>query len=94
MAFPMKPDIKFVEKASRLELFIRLILMFVYGIIAEIWGLFVGIAWVLQWFHILFMGRRHKGLENFMKGFWRFWVRVIAYVLMLTDERPPISGQV
>jgi hypothetical protein len=94
MAFPMKPDVKFVEKASRLELLIRLVLCFVYGIIAEIWGIFILIAWILQWFHILFTGRRHKGLENFIKGFWRYWTRVIAYCLMLTDVRPPISGQV
>ncbi|MBT7062787.1 DUF4389 domain-containing protein [Candidatus Woesearchaeota archaeon] len=93
MAFPMKPEIKFVEKASRLELFIRLILCFVYGIIAEIWAIFVLIVWVLQWFYILFTGRRHKSFENFTKGFWRYWVRVVAYCLMLTDERPPISGQ-
>ena len=93
MAFPTKIDIKYTEKASRLELLIRLVLMFVYGIIAEIWGIFVLVAWILQWFHILFMGRRHKSLENFMKGFWRYWTRVVAYALRLTDERPPISGQ-
>ena len=93
MAFPAKIDIKYVEKASRLELFVRIILMFVYGIIAEIWGFFVLIAWVVQWIIILVTGKRNKGIYNFIAGFWRFWTRALSYCLMLTDERPPISGR-
>ncbi len=94
MAFPTKIDIKYTEKASRWELLIRFVMAFVYGVVAEIWAILVLIVWVLQWFYILFTGKRHKGLENFTKGFWRYYTRIIAYVLMLTDERPPLSGQV
>jgi hypothetical protein len=93
MAFPAKIDIKYVEKASRFELFVRLVLSFIYGIIAEIWGFIAGILWVLQWLIILVTGKRNKGIHNFIVGFWRYWTRAIAYILMLTDERPPISGQ-
>jgi hypothetical protein len=94
MTFPAKVDIKYVEKASRFELFVRILLSFVYGIIAEIWGILAGVLLVLQWLIVLVTGKRNKGIYNFIAGFWRYWTRTIAYILMLTDERPPLNGRV
>jgi len=55
----------------------------VYGIIAEI-------CLIIQWFVILILGRRSKGLSNFVKGYFEYLVHVISYVYWMTDERPGI----
>lgn len=45
---------------------------------------------VFAWFAILFTGRYPKGVFNFVEGFLRWFLRVIAYaVLLTTDEYPP-----
>ncbi|RLG70900.1 MAG: hypothetical protein DRO11_05450 [Methanobacteriota archaeon] len=59
----------FIEKASRLELFIRIvwgiliwIVMLVYSIIYSIiifvYYVIAGILWVIHWFYILILGKR------------------------------------
>ena len=89
---PLKLTIGFQEPASRLELFVRIVLLFVYGIIAGIWGFVAGLANVIQWLHILITGKRSLGLWNFVVSYFRYSARVSSYSLLLTDKRPPISG--
>jgi hypothetical protein len=93
MTFPAKIDIKYTQKASRLELLVRFVLGFAYLIIANIWGIVIGFALIAQWIIILITGKRNKDLFEFTAGFWRYLFRVYSYVWMLTDERPPISGK-
>jgi hypothetical protein len=93
MTFPAKVDIKYTQKASRMELLVRIVLGFVYIIIAEIWAIVVAFALIAQWILILVTGKRNKDLFEFTAGFWRYLTRVYSYVWMLTDERPDISGK-
>jgi hypothetical protein len=91
--YPVRLDVDYDETASRLE---ALIIRFLYGIvlyiILEIWGIVAGIVVVIQWLHILILGKRHQGMHNFVTKFFRFCTRVSGYLLLLTDARPPISG--
>ncbi|MBA7483432.1 hypothetical protein ES707_18947 [subsurface metagenome] len=54
---------------------------------------FLGIAAivcvVIAWFVILFTGRYHKGLFDFVVGVFRWCLRVAAYALFLTTDRYP-----
>ncbi len=53
----------------------------------------VGAAAILvQWFAILFSGRRPEGLSDFIAAVLRWNTRVIAYLLFIRDEYPPYSG--
>ena len=80
-----------VEKASRLELLIRFVWGFVVGIILGIIGLFaVYLAVPLQWLHILFLGKRHPALAKFTGGWFAAITQLYCYMLLLTDERPPL----
>ncbi|TLZ76901.1 MAG: DUF4389 domain-containing protein, partial [Methanobacteriota archaeon] len=43
------------------------------------------------WIAILFTGRFPRGLHQYAAGVLRWWTRVQAYMLSLTDEFPPFS---
>jgi hypothetical protein len=90
--FPAKVDIKYEQKASRLELFIRMIMLIAYGIVAFFWGIAVVIVWTILWIYILITGKREVAMTKFIIRYWRFITRVGAYDLLLTDERPPLDG--
>ncbi len=64
----VKITVNSAEKASRLELIIRFIYGLVACIVLGIIGIFAYIAWVLQWLHVLILGKRHKALANFMNA--------------------------
>jgi len=91
--FPAKVAINYEEHGSRVELIVRIIYGFILAIIAGIWGIFVCIAVIVQWFHILFTGRKNKDLWEFTASYFRFYMRFFAYCHILTDQRPPISGE-
>jgi hypothetical protein len=92
--YPIKIDISYEEKASRLEaLIIRWLYAIVLILVIEIWGFFAILAGVAQWIVILITGSRNQGLHNFIGGFFRYFTRVYAYLWLLTDARPPISGK-
>ena len=53
-------------------------------------GIGAFVAVVIAWFAILFTGRYPRGLFDFVVGFQRWGIRVIAYAFLLTtDEYPP-----
>ena len=87
----VKITVNFVEKASRLELIIRFVWGFIVMAILGIVGFFVGIALAIQWLHILFLGKRHPALAKFINAWFTAEVQMCAYyVLLATDERPPL----
>jgi hypothetical protein len=93
MTYPIRLDGDFNRPARRTELIVRIfygvVLLIVYGF----WSLIAGVAFVLLWLHILVLGRRHRGLWEFILGYQRYTVRMQAYLLCLTDERAPMSGR-
>ncbi len=92
--YPIKLDVEYDEKASRLEaLIIRWLYGIVLSIIAGIWGFVAGIVMFIQWLHILILAKRHKGMHDFVTKYFRFYTRVSGYFYLLTDARPPISGE-
>ena len=85
----VKISVKSDEKASRLELFIRFIWGFIAYIVLGIIGIFAYLAVLIQWLHILILGKRHPALAKFINAWYAAVAQVMFYVLLSTDERPP-----
>ena len=80
----------FEHDASRLELLIRIIYWILIGIVAAVYGIIATICLLIQWFHILILGRRNESLSNFAKGYLEYMVHVMSYTYIMTDKRPEI----
>jgi hypothetical protein len=91
--YPIRLDADFVEKSKRTELVVRIFYGIVLYIVYFFWSFVAGIAFFLLWLHILVLGRRHKGLWEFILGYHRYTVRMGTYLMCLTDERAPMSGR-
>ena len=78
------------EKASRIELFVRIVYWILIGIVLWVYGVIAGICMFIQWFVILILGRRSKGLGEFIQGYAEYYVHVMNYVFFFTDKRPMI----
>ena len=102
----MKKEI--VENASRAELFIRIpyfigfyILAYILMLVIGIWGMWVGIMFLLNWFYILITGKRAQFMHEQINKWYIFayqrvyveWIyqKCLPYFLLLTDKRPGFS---
>lgn len=83
-------NVKSSEKASRLELFIRIVWVLLCGIVLFVAGIFATIAIVLQWFHILILGKRQMALNKFATNWMAAFASLTFYKNLSTDERPPL----
>ncbi len=62
-----------------------LILVYVFRLVNQI------IAF-LGWFYCLFTGQMHEGMQNLSTWLLRYEVQTAAYLLLLTDRYPSLSG--
>ncbi len=76
--------------AKRLELLIRIFYSIAIGIVLIVYGFIAGILMIIQWFVILFLGRRNQGLSEYIKGYLEYYVHVLSYTSWMTDTRPGI----
>ena len=86
--------VTFLEKASRLELVIRIIWILLVSFVLSFFGIVAFVAQTIQWFYILFLGKRNSGLQVWIKAVVIQQFRLMSYASLLTDERPPIVPEV
>ncbi len=94
--YPVDVVAEYPERSSRLLalaalLFgvIKLLLLLPHLIILSILGFVAGIAAVIGWIAVLFMGSYPRALFDFQVGLLRWNLRVNAYFLSVTDRYPP-----
>ncbi|MDR2623640.1 MAG: DUF4389 domain-containing protein [Methanobrevibacter sp.] len=87
----MEEYLVYEEKASRVELFIRIVYSLILGIILSLYGLVANIVICIQWILILILGKRVESLNNFVVGYSKYTIKVLGYCLLVTDERPSLS---
>ncbi|MFH1588103.1 MAG: DUF4389 domain-containing protein [Candidatus Diapherotrites archaeon] len=84
-------SVKSEEKASRIELLIRLVYWIPLYIVLVVLSLIAGILLFVNLFTVLILGKRV--LVEFIEKYWQYQAKFEAYYLLLTDERPPIMPE-
>jgi hypothetical protein len=77
---------------NRLTVFFRLILAIPHFLWATLWGVIAILAWIVNWFATLFMGRSPDGLHTFLATYLRYLTHVRAYALLVADPFPGFTG--
>jgi uncharacterized protein DUF4389 len=78
---------------NRLTVFFRLILAIPLMLWAILWGVIATLAYVVNWFATLILGRSPDGLHTFLATFLRYTTHVRAYLLLVADPYPPFTGK-
>jgi hypothetical protein len=80
-----------LEHRNRLTVAFRLILVIPQVIVLGLLFVAQMVVELIALFAVLFTGRWPAGLREFTLGVFRWWLRVEAYALLLTDRYPPFS---
>jgi len=80
-----------LEARNRLTTAFRIILVIPQAIVLFFLGIALFFVGIIGFFAVLFTGRWPEGLRSFALGVGRWWLRVQAYLLLLTDQHPPFS---
>jgi hypothetical protein len=83
-----KYDVAYTESRNRLTTAFRIILAIPHLIIVQVWAYLTEILAVIQWFIVLFTGRRNEGLWNLQNAWLGYYCRVYGYVNLLYDPYP------
>lgn len=76
---------------SRLTVAFRVILLVPHFFFAVVVGIVVYVVEIAGWFCALVLGRLPQGIHNFLTGAVRYFLRLNAYIYLLTDAYPPFS---
>lgn len=85
-------EIRYVEERNRLTTGFRLILAIPHLVFSAVWGYAVELAAVIQWFIVLFTGKRNKGIWDFQNQWLSYTARVNGYANLMYDEYPPFGA--
>jgi hypothetical protein len=85
-------DVTYTERRSRLTSAFRYLLAIPHLIVVGLWGYVAELLAFLQWFVILFTGRRNEGMWGFQRSYLGYNTRVTSYVSLLFDEPYPNFG--
>jgi small-conductance mechanosensitive channel len=90
--YPIVYDQTLPEQRNRLTVFFRGLMIIPLYVVAIFYGFAAFIVVAIAWLALLFTGSWPEGMYNFVSGWSRFSVRLMAYYLLLTDEYPPFDG--
>ena len=81
-------DVGYEETRNRTTVAFRIILAIPHLIVASIWRELSQILAVIQWFIIVFTGKRNEGIWKLQQSYMYYNCRVIGYVTLLYDQYP------
>lgn len=86
----VQQKILYEEKASRIEMLVRIVWAILGGIVLYIFAIIAVLATIIHFFYILVYAKRNKEITNFVKAVEVQRFRLSLYLTFVTDERPPI----
>jgi len=90
-SYPLRYDVQYPERLSRLLIFVKWLLAIPHVIILYFLALIAYLLVFLAFFAILFTGKYPRGMFDFVANFLRWNANVGAYTGLLRDEYPPFS---
>lgn len=90
--YPVVFAADYLARRSRLSVFFRLILLIPLWIVLFVYGVIAEIVVVISWFAIVVTARYPQALFDFMAGFTRYVTRITAFGALLCDRYPPLWG--
>ena len=87
-------DATYPDQRNRLTAVFRLIVAIPHLIVAQVWGYLVEILAVVQWFIVVFTGKRNKGIFDMQYSWLGYYARVMTYVALIHDVFPPFGTEV
>jgi Domain of unknown function (DUF4389) len=81
-------DVEYTEPRNRLTTAFRIILAIPHLIVSGVWQYLAEVLAVIQWFVILFTGKRNQGMWNLQWAWLGYASRVNGYVNLLYDPYP------
>lgn len=79
------------QERNRLTVGLRIFVAIPHLIVAQVWGYLAQVLAVVQWFIVLFTGKRNQGIFDLQRSWLQYYARAIAYVWLLHDVFPPFG---
>jgi hypothetical protein len=76
---------------NRLTVGFRIILAIPQLVVIAVLWFAAGVVTLIAFFAVLFTGRWPAGMRDFVTNVFGWWLRVEAYLLLLTDQYPPFA---
>lgn len=76
------------EKTERREIFIRIVVAIISGIILGIWRWLIVALAVINWFYTLFVGKRNQEMAELSEIWNTQLYSYIRYLTFVTNKRP------
>jgi hypothetical protein len=80
-------------RRSRLTVFFRLLLWLPHLVWLVLWGIFVVLTVIANWFVTLFAGRPGAGLHRFTAAYMRYLTHVFAFLNLVANPFPGFTGR-
>jgi hypothetical protein len=81
-------DVSYAQERNRVTTLFRIFLAIPHLIVAGVWAYLAEILAVVQWFVILFTGKRNQGMWDLQYAWLGYYSRVYGYVELLYDPYP------
>ncbi|VVC03574.1 Uncharacterised protein [Candidatus Burarchaeum australiense] len=85
--------VEYDEHAGRLELIVRWLWAIPSVIVLSVLGIIATFAWLIQWLYILVTGKRNRMLHDWLFKYCAYFVKLQAYMDLVSEERNPIMPE-
>ena len=86
-------DVTYEEQRNRLTVAFRIILAIPHLIVSYVWRYLAEVLAFIQWFIIVFTGKRNQGLWNLQQSWLGYYSRVLGYISLLFDPYPAFGTE-
>jgi hypothetical protein len=94
--YPADVSIEYPEKLSQGKTVLQGLFGWLYagiphGIILYFYGIAVAVVVFICWWIIIFTGKYPRGLFDFVQGYFRWNMRLSAFLFLMRNEYPPFT---